>query len=173
MRFVRENRQITNKKLYCEDVLQMLFSNSDSEGEYLRFGNDDRPSKDRASPDTSLLRNGAAGHGESVHKAQTSDHFGPLPNGDGGGRGLNVHRRGSALLMIAPDCAFLIALAQRATDRPYRCSQCRVGLCALPCNKRYHTFKNYKLSPRFLIGQIAVRVLSLRSSVIHSFVTKP
>ncbi len=33
---------------------------------------------------TSLLRNGAAGHGESVHKAQTSDHFGPLPNGDGG-----------------------------------------------------------------------------------------
>ncbi len=45
---------------------------------------------------TSLLRNGAAGHGESVHKAQTSDHFGPLPNRDGGGRGgrgLSVHRR--------------------------------------------------------------------------------
>ncbi len=24
-------------------------------------------------------------------------------------------------------------------------SQCRVGLCAMPCNKRYHTLKNYKL----------------------------
>ncbi len=47
------------------------------------FGNDDRPSNDRVSPGTSLLHNGAGGHGESVHKAQTSDHFGPLPNGDG------------------------------------------------------------------------------------------
>ncbi len=57
-----------------------------------------------------LLRNVAAGHGESVHKAQTSDNFGPLPNGDGGGRGgrgLSFHRRGSALLLIAPDCTFL------------------------------------------------------------------
>ncbi len=30
-----------------------------------------------------LLRNGAAGHGESVHEAQTSDHFGHLSKGDG------------------------------------------------------------------------------------------
>ncbi len=67
MRFVRENHQITNKTLYYEDVLQMLFA--DSDWEYLRFGNDDRPSNDRASPGTSLLRNGDAGHGESVHKA--------------------------------------------------------------------------------------------------------
>ncbi len=106
MRFVRENCQMPNKKLYHEDVLQMLLADSDSEGEYLHFGNDDWPSNARASPGTSLLRNGAAGHGESVHKAQTSDHFGPLPNGDGGGRdgcGLSVHRRGSVLLMIAPD----------------------------------------------------------------------
>ncbi len=36
-----ENRQMTNKKLYCEDVLQMLLADSDSEGEYLTFGNDD------------------------------------------------------------------------------------------------------------------------------------
>ncbi len=64
MRFVRENRQMTYKKFYCEDVLQMFFVDSDSEGEYLQFGNDDRPSNDRASPRTSLLRNGAAGHGE-------------------------------------------------------------------------------------------------------------
>ncbi len=110
MRFVRENRQMTNKKLYCEGVLQMLFADSDSEGEYFPFRNDFRPSNDRASPGTSLLCNGAAVHGESVYKAQISDHFGPLPNGDGGGRGgrgLSFHRRGSALLMIAPDCTFL------------------------------------------------------------------
>ncbi len=60
MSFVRENRQMTNKKLYCEDVLQILFTDSDSEGEYLRFGNGDRLSNDRASPSTSLLRNAAA-----------------------------------------------------------------------------------------------------------------
>ncbi len=65
----------------------MLFAGSDSEGEYLRFRNDYRPSNYPVSPGTSLLRNGAAGHGESVHKAQTSDHFGLLPNRDGGGRG--------------------------------------------------------------------------------------
>ncbi len=38
----------------------MLFADSDSEGEYLPFGNDDRPCNDRASPGTSLQRNGAA-----------------------------------------------------------------------------------------------------------------
>ncbi len=35
MRFVRENRQMANRNLYREDVLQMLFADSDSEGEYL------------------------------------------------------------------------------------------------------------------------------------------
>ncbi len=35
----------------------MLFADSDSEGEYLPFGNDDRSSNDRASLGTSLLRN--------------------------------------------------------------------------------------------------------------------
>ncbi len=87
----------------------MLFADSDSEGEYLRFGNDDRLSNDCASTGTSLLGNDAARHGERVHKAQTSDNFGPLPNGNGGGRGgsgLRVHRRGSAMLMITPDCVF-------------------------------------------------------------------
>ncbi len=64
------------------------------------------------------------------------------------------------LLMIAPDRG-----AQSATGGPYRCRharQCRVqvsvtlGLCAVPCNKSYHhTLKNYKRSPRHLIGQIA------------------
>ncbi len=128
MGFVRENRQMTNKKLYCEDLLQILLANSDSEEEYLRFGNDDRPSNDRASPGTSLLRNGAAGHGESVHKAHTSDHFGPLPNEDGGvrgGRGLMAFfhcmiRHGTVhfwgvfhwVLYLVPD-TFLVPLRSR------------------------------------------------------------
>ncbi len=91
---------MANKKLYREDVLQMLFADSDSEGEYLPFGNDDWPSNDRASPGTSLQRNGAAVQGESDHKAQTSDHLDPLPDRDGGGRGgrgRNVHTRAVAL----------------------------------------------------------------------------
>ncbi len=83
MRFVRENRQMANRKLYREDVLQMLFADSDSEGEYLPFGNDDRPSNDRASPGTSLQRNGAAMQGERVHEAQTSDHLTLCPTGMG------------------------------------------------------------------------------------------
>ncbi len=74
---------MANKKLYREDVLQMLFADSDSEGEYLPFGNDDRSSNDRASLGTSLLRNGAAVQGESVHKAQTSDHLTLCPTGMG------------------------------------------------------------------------------------------
>ncbi len=47
---------MANKLLYREDVLQMLFTDSDSEGEYLPFGNDDRTSNDRAFPGTSLPR---------------------------------------------------------------------------------------------------------------------
>ncbi len=87
-------------------------------------------------------------------------------SGDGGGRGghgLSGLRRGSALLMIAPDCIFffLIVRAQSVTGRLYRYSQCWVtlGLCAVPCNKRYHTLKNYKRSPRYPIGQIAGQLI--------------
>ncbi len=85
----------------------------------------------------------------SVHKAQTSDHFSPLPNGDGGGRGgrgLSVYKRAVASFV-------LIVRAQSAAGRQYRCSQCWVtlGLCAVPCNKSYHTLKNYKRSPRSCI----------------------
>ncbi len=110
---MRENRQMTNTFFYCDDVLQMLFTESDSEGEYLRFGNDDR---------------------SSFH-------------------------RGSVLLMIAPDCIFFCA--QRDTGRQYRCCQCWVtlGLCAVPCNKWYHTLKNYKLLFRYLIRQIAGKLI--------------
>ncbi len=83
-------------------------------------------------------------HMASVHKAQTSDHFSPMPNGDGGGRGgrgLSVHRRGSALLMIAP--RLRLSFWSRTLKGPPADStgQCWVtlGLCAVPCNERYHT----------------------------------
>ncbi len=75
-------------------------ADSDSEGEYLPFGNDDRSSNNRASPGTSLQRDVPRAQGESVHKAQTSDHLDPLPDRDGGGRGgrgRSVHTRAVAL----------------------------------------------------------------------------
>ncbi len=84
MRFVRENRQMINKKLYCEDVLQMLFADSDSEGEYLR---------------------------------------------------------------------------SKCCRQTVQVQSVWVGLCAVPCNKRYHTLKDYKRSPRYLIGQIADQLI--------------
>ncbi len=120
MSFMRENRQMANRKLYREDVLQMLFADSDSEGEYLPFGNDDRPSNDRASPGTAFPRNGAATQGAIVHKAQTSDHFNTLPNGDGGGgggRGLLVSIGELLLSDNRPDC---IVCSDRARSKGRR-----------------------------------------------------
>ncbi len=136
MRFVTENRQMANRKLYREDVLQMLFADSDSEGEYLPFGNDDRPSNDRASPGTSLQRNGAAMQGERVHEAQTSDHLTLCPTGMGVA-GVDVVVVSIGELLISEltrrgaddrlDCIFFSDRA-RSTGRQYRCSQCGVGL---------------------------------------------
>lgn len=45
-----------------------------------------------------------------------------------------------------PDC---IVCSDRSRTKgrrqtKYRCRQCGVGLCAVPCNERYHTLKNYK-----------------------------
>ncbi len=150
VRFVRENLQMANRKLYREDVLQMLFADSDSEGEYLPFGNDDRPSNDRTSPGTSLQRNGAAVQGERVHEAQTSDHLTLCPTGMGVA-GVDVvvvsigelliseltERRWlrAAVLMIGLIASFfLIARALRAAST----GAVSVGLV-------YHTLKNYKL----------------------------
>ncbi len=138
MRFVRENRQMANRNLYCEDVLQMLFADSDSEGEYFPFGNDDRASNDRASPGTSLQRNGAAMQGERVHEAQTSDHLTLCPTGMGMGvAGVDVVIVSIGELLISelmrrgaddrPDCVFFSDRA-RSMGRQYRYSQCGVGL---------------------------------------------
>ncbi len=137
MRFVRENRQMANRNLYREDVLQMLFADSVSEGEYLPFGNDDQPSNDRASPGTSLQRNGAAVQGERVHEAQTSDQLTLCPTGMGVA-GVDVVVVSIGELLISelterrgaddrPDCVFFSDRA-RSTGHQYRCSQCGVGL---------------------------------------------
>ncbi len=56
--------------------------------------------------------------GESVHKAQTSDRFGPLPNRDRGGRGFSVH-------------FFLIMCAQTAADSIGAVSVGRSVRCAM------------------------------------------
>ncbi len=62
--------------------------------------------------------------------------------------------------MIAPDYIFL-------SDRV--CSKCRRqtvqvpsvlgNIRSVPCNKSYHTLKNYKRSPRYPIGQIAGQLI--------------
>ncbi len=93
----------------------MLFADSDYEGEYLPFRNDDWSSYDRASPGTYLQRNGAAVQGESVHEAQTSDHFGPLPNGDGvAGVNVVVVSIGE-LLLSERHCSMLLMIGQIAS----------------------------------------------------------
>lgn len=128
----------------------MLFADSDSEGEYLPFGNDDRPSNDRASPGTSLQRNGAAVQGERVHEAQTGDQLTLCPTGMGvAGVDVVVVSIGELLiselterrwlratvLMIGQIASFfLIARALRAAST----GAVSVGLV-------YHTLKNYKL----------------------------
>ncbi|RXN31613.1 hypothetical protein ROHU_016730 [Labeo rohita] len=87
----------------------MLFADSDSKGEYLPFGNDDRSSNDRASPGTSLQRNGVAVKAKVFMKHKKSNHFDPLPNGEGGGRG----ERGAGSSSSSLDSA---ALDQHPTE---------------------------------------------------------
>ncbi len=86
------------------------------------------------------------------------------------GSGLSVHRRGSALLMITPDCVFF-------SDRVR--SKCRwqtvqvqsvlgnVRSVRCACNKKYHTLKNYKLLFRYLIGQIAGQLIQKWAHVFY------
>ncbi len=41
---------------------------------------------------------------------------------------------------------WLRVVDDRCSDRSHsKGSHCGVGLCTVPCNKRYHTLKNYKL----------------------------
>ncbi len=95
--------------------------------------------------------------GESVHEAQTSDHFDPLPTGMGvAGVEVVVVSIGELLLSerhwrrVADDRPDCVVCSDRAFSKgrrqtKYRCGQCGVGLCAVPCNEMYHTLKNYKL----------------------------
>ncbi len=45
-------------------------------------------------------------------------------------------------LRVADDRTDCVICSDRARSKG---SQRGVGLCAVPCNKRYHTLKNYKL----------------------------
>ncbi len=145
---------MTNKKLYCEDVFQLLFTDSDSEGEYLQMTISHLMI-------ALLLVNLCCAMVREC--SQTSDHFGPLPNGDGGGRvgcRLSVHRRGSALLMIAPDWVFFSdCTCSKGHRQTIQVQSVLVGLYAVPCDERYHTLKNCKRSPRYPIGQIAGQLI--------------
>ncbi len=109
MRFVRENRQMANKRctvrMCCKYYLQILTLKGNICLLEMTIGR----LMIALLPVHLCMCNGATAHGESVHEAPSSYHFEPLPNGHGvgrGGHGLSVHRRGSTLLMIAPDCAF-------------------------------------------------------------------
>lgn len=46
-----------------------------------------------------------------------------------------------------PDCMVCSDRSQPngRCQTKYRCQQCGVGLCAVPCNERYHTLRDYKL----------------------------
>ncbi len=77
------NRQMANRNLYREDVLQMLFADSDSEGEYFPLEMTIGRLMIALLPLQSLQRNGAAVQGERVHEAQTSDHLTLCPTGMG------------------------------------------------------------------------------------------
>ncbi len=53
-------------------------------------------------------------------------------------------------LRVADDRTDCVVCSDRARyegnlQTKYRFSQCGVGLCAVPCNERYHTLNNYKL----------------------------
>ncbi len=145
MRFVRENREMTN--LYCEDVLLMLFTDSDSEGEFLRFGNDDL-SNDNGHLTITLLPvhlccimvpPGMA-RVFTKHKQVIISALCPMRMGVAGVDVVLVSI-GEADDRPRLHIFFLIGRTQSATGRQYRWSQCwvKLGLCTVPCNERYHT----------------------------------
>ncbi len=142
VRFVRENLQMANRKLYREDVLQMLFADSDSEGEYFPFGNDDRTVLMIALLPVHLCSAMVPPCKAKSSRSTNKWSFDPLPNGDGcgrGGRGRSVHRRAVDLWAHGaplaprrgaddrPDCIFFF-WSRALYGRQYRCSQCGVGL---------------------------------------------
>ncbi len=140
---------MANKKLYRDDVMQMLFADSDSEGEYLPFGNDDRSSNDRDSPGTSLQLVPPRKARVFTKQVKQVIILTLCPTGMGVA-GVNVVIVSIGELLLTerhwlhgaddrPDC---IVCSDRSRSKG---SQCRVGLCAVPYNERYHTLKNYKL----------------------------
>ncbi len=142
VRFVRENRQMANRNLYREDVLQMLFADLTLKGNICLLEMTIGPSNDRASPGTSLQRNGAARARRESSRSTNKWSFDPCPTGMGVA-GVDVVVVSIGELLISelngaplaprrgaddqPDCVFFSDRA-RSTGRQYRCSQCGVGL---------------------------------------------
>ena len=69
---------MANKKLSCDDVLGLLFADSDSEGEYMPSEDDDLSFSDPSSPGAAVPFNGVAEHSA---QADTSN---PFPQADEG-----------------------------------------------------------------------------------------
>ncbi len=171
MRFVRENWQMANKKLYREDVLQVLFADSDSEGEYLPFGNDDQSSNDCASPGTSLHAQWCRARKARVFTKHKQVIIWTLCPTGMGVAGVDVVVVSIQELLLADDRPDYVVCSDRARSngrwQTVQVQSVWVGLCAVPCNERYHTLKNYKLSPRYLIGQIAGKLIKKNAHVFY------
>ncbi len=119
---------MTNKSCKClKDVLQMLFANSDSEGEYLRFGNDDRLSNDHASSGTSPP---GMARLFKKHKQVIISALCPMEMGVAGVDVVLVSIGEAMRCWWSSQIVsfFLITHAQSAAGRQYRCSQCWVTL---------------------------------------------
>ncbi len=62
-----------------------------------------------------------------------------------GGRGLSVHRRGSVLLMIAPDCIFLSdRVRSKCRRQTVQVPSVLGNIRSVPCNKRYVEYQGPK-----------------------------
>ncbi len=73
--------------------------------------------------------------------------------------GVNVVLVSIGELLLSDNWSYCVICSDRVRSKGRRqkkySSRCWVGLCAVPCNKRYPTLNNYKRLPRYLIGQIA------------------
>ncbi len=106
------------------------------------------------------MRNGAAGKARVFTKHKQVIILALCPTGIGV---VNVVLVSIGELLLSDNRSYCVVCSDGVRSKGRRqkkySSQSWVGLCAVPCNKRYHTLKNYKRSPRYLIGQIAGQLI--------------